>query len=101
MAAVNAAPGEGFAGGGEGDGVVVAAFDVDDGVVLETEAFYNLGCVDDCIVVAGSFFDTAATETIHTPGPDTLLFVDSEGVVGAGVNGFVSPKPRAERLRLE
>ena len=101
MTAVDAAPGEGFAGGGEGDGVVVTAFDVDDGVVFETQPFYDLGSVDDCVVVTGSFFDTAATEAIHTPGPDTLFLVDSEGVVSAGVDGFVSSEPCAKRLRLE
>ena len=101
LAAIDAAPGEGFAGGGEGDRVVIAAFDVDDSIVLKAEAFYDLGCVDDGVVVTGSFFDTAAAETIHSPGPDTLLFVDSEGVVCTGMDGFISSEPRAKRLRLE
>lgn len=69
----------------DGEGVVLAANDVDDLVV--GELLDERGLQDDRPVVANILvLDAELAVVVETPGPDLALVVEGEGVVGAGGN---------------
>ncbi len=83
---VETAPGEAGACGGGGDAVVVAACDVRDGAVGAEAG--DEGWVEDVeeVVFAGEGGYARLAIVIQAPGVDVAVFVDGEGVVGAGAD---------------
>lgn len=80
LEAVDAAPDQALAGGGDGDGVVSAAGDVGEGLAFE--ASDHRGGQHDGFVLARAVADARFAVVVEAPGPDLAALVDGEGVVG-------------------
>ena len=101
MVAIDAAPDEGFAVLGNGDGVVLASVHMSNAVTFEVEIVDEGGSVDDGVIIPSSFGDAATTKAIDTPGPESIFLINSKGVVGTGEDGFVGLDSCAKGLGLE
>ena len=99
LVAVDAAPGETGAVGGDGDGVVHAAFEADD--VLVRERGDERGFQDDGVVFARAFRDPRFAVVVEAPAPDAAGLVDGEGVVGPGFDVGDFAAGQAEFARHE
>ena len=97
LAAIDAAPDEALAVGGDSEGVVGAASEGND--VLVGEAGDDSGLEDDGFVLARVFFVARLAEVVEAPGPDLAGRVDGEGVVGAAVDvgDLVAREPELAR----
>ena len=97
LAAVDAAPDEALAVGGDGKGVVGPTGEGND--VLVREAGDDGRLEDDGFVFARVVFVPGLAEVVEAPGPDFAGGVDGEGVVGAAVDvgDFVARKPELTR----
>ena len=101
LVAIDAAPHESLAVFGHGDGVMLSTVHVNDAVALEVEVIDERGGVDNCIIVASSFSNSATPKAVDTPGPEPVFLINSKGVVGPGEDGFVGFSFCTEWLRLE
>jgi len=101
LVAIHASPDESLAILCNCNGVVLPAIYMSDAVILEIKFLYKSRSIDGSIVIASALADPTAPETIDPPGPQTIFFINSKRVVGAGIDGFVHFRLRTQGVRLE
>ena len=87
LRAIEAAPGEAATRGGDGDGVVGAAGDVGDFVVIgEGQRWYGNSGGDDSAVISCAFGYAGLAEGVQAEGVGFFIDADTEGVVLAAAD---------------
>ena len=87
LGAIEAAPGEAATGGCDGDGVVGAAGDVGDFIVVgEGQRWYDDSSGDDSAVIACGFGYASLAKGVQAKGIGFFVYADAEGVVLAAAD---------------